>query len=208
MELKQIFENNKNWAAKKTELDKNYFENLAKGQTPKILYIGCADSRVTAESLMGVEPGEVFVHRNVANVVSNLDINSASVINYAVKHLKVENVVICGHYECGGVKAAMSDGNFDILNPWLNNIKDVYRLHKEELESITDEDERYNRLIELNIQEQCVNLYKHPEVQEAYEAGKLNILGWVFDIKTGKLIDLELNIKSIMEPIKNIFAIN
>lgn len=208
MEIKQIFENNKNWASKKKELDKNYFENLAKGQSPKILYIGCADSRVTAESMMGVEPGEVFVHRNVANVVSNLDLNCTSVINYAVKHLKVENIVVCGHYECGGVKAAMSDGNFDILNPWLNNIKDVYRLHKGELNAITDEELRYKRLIELNIQEQCINLFKHPEVQEAFEAKKLNILGWVFDIKTGKLIDLNIDFNKEIKNVKEIFKIN
>src|SRR5688572_7373051 len=125
----QIFENNKAWIASKTETDKGFFEKLAKEQRPDYLYIGCSDSRVTAEDLMGAEPGEVFVHRNVANLVNSIDLNVMSVVNYAVKHLRVKHIIVCGHYNCGGVKAAMQPVDMGILNPWLRNIRDVYRLH-------------------------------------------------------------------------------
>src|SRR5690606_16925458 len=129
-----------------------YFEKLAAGQKPTILYIGCSDSRVTAEEIIGLKPGEAFVHRNVANLVSNVDLNVMSVINYAVTHLEVQYIIICGHYECGGVKAAMQSADLGILNPWLRNIRDIYRLHKDELNAIEDIDKRYERLIELNVQ--------------------------------------------------------
>ncbi len=156
----QIFENNKRWVAEKKASDKDFFENLARGQHPDFLYIGCSDSRVTAEDLMGLQPGEVFVHRNIANIISNTDLNAMSVINYAVVHLQVKHIVVCGHYYCGGVKAAMQPEDLGILNPWLRNIRDVYRLHKDELNGISREEDRYKRLVELNTEEQCINIIK------------------------------------------------
>ena len=203
----KIFENNTHWIEQKLALDPGYFENLAKGQAPEILYIGCSDSRVTAEDLMGVQPGEVFVHRNIANMVISIDMNVMSVINYAVRHLKVKQIVVCGHYFCGGVKAAMQSNDLGILNPWLRNIRDVYRLHKTELNSLTNEDARYNRLVELNVQEQCVNLIKTAAVQEAYKERGLTVHGWVFDVHSGKLIDLNIDFPKILAEIMEIYRI-
>ncbi|MCX2742335.1 carbonic anhydrase [Mangrovivirga sp. M17] len=208
MDIKEIFKNNESWIKEKLNVDSDYFDNLAKGQSPEILYIGCSDSRVTAEELMGLGPGDVFVHRNIANVVSNLDISSASVINYAVSHLKVNHVVVCGHYYCGGVKAAMDSADLGILNPWLRNIRDVYRLHQEELDGIEDEEERYKRLVELNVQEQCVNVLKTADVQVASKERGIQVHGWVFDIKTGKLIDLEIDFKKILDDIMQIYNLD
>ena len=205
MDLKKVFENNQSWIAGKLALDNHYFENLSKGQTPEILYIGCSDSRATAEELMGAAPGEVFVHRNIANMVISIDLNVMSVLNYAVNHLKVKHVVVCGHYFCGGVKAAMTAQDLGILNPWLRNIRDVYRLHYDELNKLPDGDERYNRLVELNVQEQCVNLTKTAAVQRAYKERGLQVHGWVFDIQSGKLIDLKLDFPSILKSIQEIY---
>ncbi|HLP63087.1 carbonic anhydrase [Flavobacterium sp.] len=205
MDIEKVFKNNEKWIAQKLSVDSNYFENLSKGQSPDILYIGCSDSRVTAEDLMGVEPGEVFVHRNIANMVISIDLNVMSVLNYAVRHLKVNHVVVCGHYFCGGVKAAMVAQDMGILNPWLRNIRDVYRLHKEELNSITDENQRYNRLVELNVQEQCVNLIKTAAIQEAYKERGLQVHGWVFDIHSGKLIDLKIDFPKVLKDIMEIY---
>ena len=175
MDINKVFENNQNWIASKLEIDPHYFEDLSKGQNPDILYIGCSDSRVTAEDLMGVQPGEVFVHRNIANMVISIDLNVMSVLNYAVNNLGVNHVVVCGHYFCGGVKAAMNAADLGILNPWLRNIRDVYRIHKRELNAIDDENEKYNRLVELNVQEQCVNLIKTAAVQKAIKEKYPNI---------------------------------
>lgn len=205
MDIEKVFKNNEKWIAEKLAVDSNYFENLSKGQNPDILYIGCSDSRVTAEELMGVEPGEVFVHRNIANMVISIDLNVMSVLNYSVRHLKVNHVVVCGHYFCGGVKAAMQAKDMGILNPWLRNIRDVYRLHKEELNSITDENLRYNRLVELNVQEQCVNLIKTAAIQEAYKDRGLQVHGWVFDIHSGKLIDLKIDFPKVLKDIMEIY---
>ncbi len=205
--IDQIFENNKAWVNEKLAGDSHYFENLAKGQQPEFLYIGCSDSRVTAEDLMGVKPGEVFIHRNIANLVNNVDLNVMSVINYAIRHLKVNHVVVCGHYNCGGVKAAMNQQDMGILNPWLRNIRDVYRLHRKELDAIDDMDKRYNRLVELNVQEQCVNLIKTAAVQEAYKDRGLRVHGWVFDIQTGKLIDLNIDFPKILADIMEIYKL-
>jgi carbonic anhydrase len=202
----QIFENNKKWVAQKKVNDKNYFTQLAKGQDPDFLYIGCSDSRVTAEDLMGLEPGEVFVHRNVANVVSNIDLNSMSVIEYAVAYLHVKHIVVCGHYQCGGVKAAMQASDMGLLNPWLRNIRDVYRLHKEELNDIKNEDERYNKLVELNVQEQCINIIKTAVVQREYlKSGYPLVHGWVFDVGSGELIDLNINFTEKLKGIQEIY---
>lgn len=207
MDIKKIFDNNAAWIKEKIDRDEKYFENLAKGQTPEILYIGCSDSRVTAEDLMGLQPGEAFIHRNIANLVNNVDLNVMSVLNYAVRHLKVNHVVVCGHYNCGGVKAAMVAQDMGILNPWLRNIRDVYRLHKDELNAITDENARYNRLVELNVQEQCVNLIKTAAVQEAYRDRGLMVHGWVFDVHTGKLIDLNIDFPGILKGIMEIYKL-
>jgi len=205
--IEEIFENNKKWVEKKLNLDKNYFKDLNKGQTPEILYIGCSDSRVTAEDLMGVEPGEVFVHRNIANLVPSIDLNSQSVINYAVKYLKVTHIVICGHYSCGGVKAAMQTEDMGILNPWLRNIRDVYRHHQKELLEIENIDERYDRLVELNVVEQCFNVLKLAQVQKAFRTRKMELHGWVFDIYTGELIDLSIDVKSMLKEIDEIYKL-
>jgi len=180
IDFKKIFENNEVWVSEKIGKDPEYFTKLSQGQHPEILYIGCSDSRVTAEDLMGVQPGEVFIHRNVANMVISIDLNIMSVLNYAVRHLKVNHVVVCGHYECGGVKASLQSKDLGILNPWLRNIRDVYRLHKNELNAITDESKRFDRLVELNVQEQCVNIIKTAAVQEAYKDRGLTVHGDVF----------------------------
>lgn len=208
MDIKQIFENNQNWIAGKLKVDEDYFENLSKGQNPDILYIGCSDSRVTAEDLMGAQPGDIFIHRNIANMVINTDLSSMSVINYAVSHLEVGHVVVCGHYYCGGVKAGMQSADLGILNPWLREVRDVYRLHQDELDGIADEEARYKRLVELNVQEQCVNLIKTPEIQKAYRERGLKVHGWVFDIRTGKLIDLKIDFDSILDKIMGIYQLS
>lgn len=207
MNIDQIFENNRNWIAGQLEKDEHYFEKLSDGQSPEFLYIGCSDSRVTAEELMGASPGQVFVHRNIANMVPNSDLNSMSVINYAVEHLKVNHIIVCGHYGCGGVKAAMQQSDLGILNPWLRNIRDVYRIHKKELNAIEKEESRYKRLIELNVQEQCINIIKTAEVQKAFDDRGLKVHGWIFDIHTGKLIDLNINFPEILKGIREIYKI-
>jgi len=199
MEMNQIFANNERWMNGKLSQDADYFTNLGKGQSPAVLYIGCSDSRVTAESLMGLEPGEVFVHRNIANMFPNNDLSALGVLNYAVAHLKVDHVVVCGHYGCGGVKAAMGDADLGILNPYLMNIRDVYRIHQAELDAIGDEDARYKRLIELNVQEQCINILKTLDVQQAAQDRNIQVHGWVFDISSGQLIDLQLDFDALME---------
>lgn len=205
MKLDEVFANNQQWIQKKLAEDSNYFTDLAKGQEPKILYIGCSDSRVTAEELMGVSPGDVFVHRNIANLVIGIDVNAMAVLHYAVDHLKVDHVVLCGHYFCGGVKAAMQAADLGVLNPWLRNIRDVYRLHQEELDAISDENARYNRLIELNVQEQCINLLKTATVQKAVRQRGLQVHGWVFDMSSGHIIDLKIDFKSILSKIMEIY---
>ncbi len=208
MKLETIFKHNQQWVQEKLSTDTEYFEDLSKGQQPEILYIGCSDSRVTAEEMMGVSLGQVFVYRNIANMVSSLDLSAMSVINYAVNHLKVKHIVVCGHYHCGGVKAAMQAKDLGILNPWLRNIRDVYRLHKDELNAIENEDDRYNKLIRLNVREQCINVLKTAEVQVAYRKGALQVHGWVFDIRTGQLIDLELDFDKILAGIMEIYTLS
>lgn len=203
--IQQIFKHNEEWIQEKLSIDSEYFNRLAEGQTPEFLYIGCSDSRVTAEDLMGLQPGEAFVHRNIANLVNNVDLNVMSVVNYAVRHLKVQHIIVCGHYNCGGIKAAMEPKDLGILNPWLRNIRDVYRLHKDELNSITDEHARYNRLVELNVQEQCVNLIKTAAVQEAFHERNIMVHGWVFDLKTGRLVDLKIDFPTILKGIEEIY---
>lgn len=202
----KIFENNKAWIDKKLGEDADFFKKLSAGQSPDYLYIGCSDSRVTAEELMGVGPGEIFVHRNIANVVNTLDMSSTAVIQYAVQHLKVKHIIVCGHYGCGGVKAAMTPQDYGLMNPWLRNIRDVYRLHQAELDAIENEHQRYNRLIELNVQEQCVNVVKMAVVQERYILEQYPIVhGWVFDLETGKIIDLNIDFEKILKDIQKVY---
>lgn len=207
MKIDQVFEKNQEWVKSKLDLDAEYFPNLAKGQSPEMLYIGCSDSRVTAEELMGAGPGEMFVHRNIANMVSNLDLSSMSAINFAVVHLKVKHIVVCGHYYCGGIKAALDSKDLGILNPWLRNIRDVYRTHSEELNAIEDEEKKNKRLVELNVEEQCFNVLKTAEVQLAYQKGDIQVHGWVFDIHSGHLIDLNIDYKAAFERIREIYQI-
>jgi carbonic anhydrase len=207
MEVSEIFENNRAWVKRKLDEDKDYFRRLSLGQKPEYLFIGCSDSRVTAEELMGLKPGEVFVHRNIANMVPNSDLSSQSVINYAVNHLKVKDIIVCGHYHCGGVNAALESADLGLLNPWLRNIRDVYRLHRHEIDSYDDINERNKRLVELNVQEQCINVMKTAEVQKAYANRRLKVHGWVFDIYTGKLVDLKIDFDKILEKIMEIYRI-
>jgi len=207
MDISQIFENNRKWVAEKLNTNPDFFDELSRGQSPEILYIGCSDSRVTAEELMGAKPGEVFVHRNIANMVSNSDLSAMSVVTYAVSYLKVKHVIVCGHYYCTGVKAAMQSADLGLLNPWLRNIRDVYRIHQEELDAISDTESRYNRLVELNVQEQCVNVLKTPDVQKGWKERHLTVHGWVFDVKTGKLIDLKIDFEKILGQIMEIYRI-
>jgi len=203
--VKKIFDKNRKWVAKQLGKDEDYFSKLAKQQKPEYLYIGCSDSRVIPESIMGFGCGELFVHRNIGNLVSNTDLNVMSVINYAVCHLKVKHIIVCGHTHCGGVEAAMTAEDFGVLNPWLRNIRDVYRLHREELEAIDDEDKKKETLVEFNVREQCFNLVKVHEVQEAIVERGLNVHGWVFDIATGKLKDLEIEHKQMLKEIQSVF---
>lgn len=207
MDVARIFENNRKWVDEKLKIDGDYFKTLSEGQNPEFLYIGCSDSRVTAEELMGVKPGQAFVYRNIANMVSNNDLSAQTVVGYAVTHLKVNHIVVCGHYYCSGIKAAMQSADLGILNPWLRNVRDVYRLHKTELNAIADEDARYKRLVELNVQEQCVNVIKTADVQKAYKERQLKVHGWVFDVSTGKLIDLKIDFDKIMNEIRQIYRI-
>ncbi|PHQ62358.1 MAG: carbonic anhydrase [Maribacter sp.] len=208
MSLDKVFINNEKWIQEKLSTQPDFFSDLGKGQSPELLYIGCSDSRVTAEDLMGLGPGEVFVHRNIANMVISIDFNVMSVVNYAVDHLKVNHVVVCGHYACGGVKAAMQSADLGILNPWLRNIRDVYRIHRTELNAIDDEDKKYDRLVELNVQEQCVNLIKTAAIQKAHRDRGLKVHGWVFDVHTGKLIDLKIDFEGILKNIMEIYHLD
>lgn len=205
----QILENNLHWAKQKAELDPDFFEKLSNDQHPDYLYIGCSDSRVPANEIMGLDPGEVFVHRNVANLVVNTDLNATAVIEYAVRVLKVKHIIICGHYGCGGVRAAMEPKDLGILNPWLRNIRDVYRIHRDELRAVEDEHTRYDRLVELNIEEQCINVIKHASVQEAYLAtGYPLVHGWVFDMKNGVLKDLPIDFTKILEGVQELYDLS
>lgn len=178
---------NKAWAQEKVEDDPEFFKRLSVLQTPEFLWIGCSDSRVPANEITGTQPGEIFVHRNIANMVVHTDTNLLSVLEYAVKHLEVKHIIVCGHYGCGGVKAAMSNKDYNqVLNMWLRNIKDVYRLHFNELEAITEEEARLNRLTELNVMEQVIHLAKTSIVQKAWKNRQApDLHGWVYGLKDG-----------------------
>jgi len=189
-----LIKGNRDWVERQITADADFFTNLAKGQSPEVLWIGCSDSRVPANEVTGTRPGEVFVHRNIANVCVHSDMNMLSVLDYAVNVLKVKHVIVAGHYGCGGVAAAMSNKQFGLIDNWLRNIKDVYRLHAAELDEIADEGERVNRLVELNAMEQVYNLCKTTIVQNAWKNGQdLSIHGWVIDLKTGLIKDLQVS---------------
>lgn len=184
-----LLKNNQEWASKKTQEDPEYFSRLKDLQQPEFLWIGCSDSRVPANEITGTQPGEIFVHRNVANLVLNTDVNLLSVLEYSVNVLKVKHIIVCGHYGCGGVKASTTNHDHKIvLNMWLRNIKDVYRLHRSELEAIDNEDARVNRLVELNVEEQLRNLAKTSIVQRAWKQRQAPTLhGWVYSLENGKI---------------------
>jgi carbonic anhydrase len=206
MDFNKIFTNNEKWIADKLAVNPNYFNDLSKGQSPEFLYIGCSDSRVTAEDLMGLNPGEVFIHRNIANQVIPTDNNVNAVVQYAVEHLKVKHIIICGHYECGGVKAALNPSDMGQLNSWLQTLRDVRRLHKKELENIKDSEKLFDRLVELNVREQCMNIIKIDHVQKSwYKTGFPKIHGWVFNVRNGKLIDLGLDMEKEFMEIREIY---
>jgi carbonic anhydrase len=189
----QLLSSNKQWVAKQLTLDPTYFETLAKGQSPEYLWIGCSDSRVPANEVTGTRPGEIFVHRNIANMVVHSDMNMLSVLSYAVEVLKVKHIIVCGHYGCGGVIAAMGNKQFGLIDNWLRHIKDVYRMHSKELDAIEDLKSRENRFVELNVQEQVADLCKTSIVQNAWRNNQLlHVHGWVYDIADGIIKDLDV----------------
>ncbi|WP_445458484.1 carbonate dehydratase [Flavobacterium sp. HNIBRBA15423] len=194
---KKIIENNKKWVEEKLQISPDFFNNLAEGQNPPLLWIGCSDSRVPANEIIGAEPGEVFVHRNIANMVVHSDMNMLSVLDYAVNALKVKHVIVCGHYGCGGVKAAMGNSSIGIIDNWIRHIKDVYRFHHKELDAIEDEKLRFNRFVELNVKEQVLDLAKTSIVQSAWKNGQeLSIHGWVYGLNSGYVTDLDVNLRN------------
>ncbi|MEX2232058.1 MAG: carbonate dehydratase [Cyclobacteriaceae bacterium] len=198
---------NKRWVKEKLSQDPEFFERLSKGQSPKVLWIGCSDSRVPANEITGTNPGEVFVHRNIANMVVHSDMNLLSVLDYAVNILHVEHVIVCGHYGCGGVKAAMTGEQYGLVDNWLRHTKDVYRLHNQELDAIPDEEKRFNRFVELNVIEQVFDLSKTSIIQNAWHSRNEPIVhGWVYELKTGIIQDLDVSLhsKSKLPPIYNI----
>src|SRR6476620_2253296 len=191
---KKILENNKKWVEDQLAVDKDYFKDLSKGQNPPLLWIGCSDSRVPANEIIGAKPGEVFVHRNIANMVVHSDMNMLSVLDYAVNVLKVKHVIVCGHYGCGGVKAAMGNSSFGIIDNWIRHIKDIYRLNKEKLVEVENEEDRFNKFVELNVKEQVLNLAKTSIVQNAWKnKQELYLHGWVYGLNSGYVTDLEVN---------------
>lgn len=204
--IERIFENNRRWVESQKQQDPTFFEALAQGQHPEILFIGCADSRVPVASVTGLGPGEVFVHRNVANLVHPIDHNINSALQYAVEHLEVKHVIVCGHYGCGGVHAAMTHQDMGGLNKWLRGVRDVYRLHQAELDALPDDEARYRKLVELNVYEQCLNVMKTTWVQEAYDSrDDFSVHGWVYDLHEGLLHDLEVPFDAMKREIEPLY---
>ena len=192
----KLLDNNKKWVADQLSIDPTYFDKLAQSQHPEYLWIGCSDSRVPANQITGTQPGDVFVHRNIANMVIHSDMNMLSVLSYAVEVLKVKHIIVCGHYGCGGVLAAMENKQFGLIDNWLRHIKDVYRLHYKELNSIQDKKQKADRLVELNVIEQVQDLGKTSIVQNAWKREQpLHLHGWVYDVKDGLIKDLDVNFK-------------
>ncbi|HSZ87451.1 MAG TPA: carbonic anhydrase [Puia sp.] len=204
LSYKKLLSDNVAWAKKMLTEDPGYFENLSHLQSPEFLWIGCSDSRVPANQITGTQPGEIFVHRNIANLVIHTDVNLLSVLEFAVTHLKVKHVIVCGHYGCGGIKAAMTNHDYkQVLNMWLRNIKDVYSLYKEELETIADPEERENRLTELNVKEQVMHLAKTSIIQRAWKhEHRPQLHGWVYGLKDGIIKPVfEMNADSSIDPL-------
>jgi carbonic anhydrase len=194
---KKILDNNKKWVENQLALDTDYFKDLAKGQQPPLLWIGCSDSRVPANEIIGAKPGEVFVHRNIANMVIHSDMNMLSVLDYAVNVLKVKHIIVCGHYGCGGVKAAMGNQSIGLIDNWIRHIKDVYRLHEDYLNSFENEEDRFNKFVEINAQEQVFDLAKTSIVQGAWRNGQdLTLHGWTYGLNSGYVTDLDVNMSS------------
>ena len=192
--IKNLLENNKNWVASKLAIDPSYFEKLSNSQNPEYLWIGCSDSRVPANQITGTLPGDIFVHRNIANMVVHSDMNMLSVLSYAVEVLKVKHIIVCGHYGCGGVIAAMENKQFGLIDNWLRHIKDVYRYHHKELDAIADKTQRARRFVEVNVTEQVHDLCKTSIVQNAWKNKQpLHVHGWVYDIHDGIIKDLNVS---------------
>lgn len=205
----RLLTNNQEWAASEIKKDPDYFKRLSAGQRPEYLWIGCSDSRVPADMITGTQPGEIFVHRNIANMVVHSDMNMLSVLSYAVEVLKVKHIIVCGHYGCGGVIAAMGNKQFGLIDNWLRHIKDVYRFHHEELDAIADEQQRTRRFIELNVIEQVKDLGKTSIVQNAWHNGQeLHVHGWVYDLSDGIINDLGVNFKSAEDLEHEVYQLN
>ncbi len=197
--LKHLFDRNQEWADKITEEDPNFFSQLSAQQTPEYLWIGCSDSRVPANQIVNLPPGEIFVHRNIANMVVHTDLNCQSVMQFAVEVLKVKHIIVCGHYGCGGVKASMEKKRYGLVDNWLRHIKDISRFHKDELDALPEQD-RFNHLCELNVIEQVKNVGGSTVVQNAWQQGaELSVHGWIYNIKNGILKDLDMCVGSIPE---------
>lgn len=204
----ELLAGNDEWATHTLELDPHFFEDLSKGQHPEFLWIGCSDSRVPADEVTGAKAGHIFVHRNIANMVVHTDMNLLSVVNYAVEALKVKHIIVCGHYGCGGVKAAMGNEDFGFLNKWVRHIKDVYHTHEEELVGINEEENRWDRFVELNVIEQVRNMTKLSFIQEKWAKGEFPYIhGWVFSLKDGHLKNLNVTVNSA-EALPSIYKIN
>lgn len=195
--FEKLLVQNKDWAAQKLKMDPNYFNNLTKDQKPEFLWIGCSDSRVPVEEITQSPPGSIFTHRNIANLVVHTDLNVMSVLQYAVEILQINHIIVCGHYACGGVKAAMQSQDHGLVNKWIRNIKEVYYKHREELENIANDQQRLDRLVELNVEEQVYNLAETSIVQKAWKTRDFDIHGWVFDFHTGHIKDLNIRLEKI-----------
>jgi carbonic anhydrase len=206
-ELKILFENNRTWVDARLGKDPEFFQQMAKAQDPRYLWIGCSDSRVPANEIVGLEPGELFVHRNVANLFPHTDFNCLSVLEYAIDLLQIKHVIVCGHYGCGGVKAAMQDHQLGLVDNWLRNIRDIYARYKDELDQIQDMKKRYDRLVELNVFSQVLNICHTTIIQAAWTRKQsVSIHGWVYDMETGKLKDLNCCISGI-DQVESIYRI-
>lgn len=206
--IKKLLDGNREWVAQRLGEDENFFKKLAEGQAPHTLWIGCADSRIPANEVTKTQPGEIFVHRNIANMVIHSDMNMLSVLDYAVNVLEVKNVVVCGHYMCGGIKAAMTSNQYGLIDNWLRHIKDVYRLHEDLLDGIEDENERFERFVEVSVYEQVYNLTKTSIIQNSWaskQSPKLH--GWVIDLKTGLIKDLGITFTNNVAQLPDFYKI-
>lgn len=203
---KKIFEDNKAWVNEKINTEKDFFHRHYEAQNPDYLYIGCSDSRVPAGAITGLPMGDLFVHRNIANIVANNDINMMSILQYAVDVLEVKHIVVCGHYGCGGLKAAMEPHSYGVLDNWLRNVRDVYRFHKMELDQYEETEAKMDRLAELNVEEQCINVIKSAAIQSSYIKNKRpSVHGWIYDMRNGILKDLDINFEGMLKKIQEIY---